>query len=53
MSYEKARNRYLIRKYLFMIEQLAKNPTKFSDERIEILTNRINKLDESNSNLAK
>lgn len=53
MSYEEDRNKYLIRKYLFMIEQLAKNPTKFSDERIEILTNRINKLDESNNTMAK
>lgn len=53
MSYEEVRDRYLIRKYLFMIEQLAKNPTKFSDERIEILTNRINKLDESTKQMAK
>lgn len=53
MSYAEALNRYLIRKYLFMIEQLAKNPTKFSDERIEILTNRINKLDESTKQMAK
>jgi hypothetical protein len=53
MSYETERNRYLIRKYLFMIEQLAKNPSKFSDERIEILTNRINKIDEINKQLAK
>ena len=53
MSYEEARNRYLIRKYLFMIEQLAKNPSKLSDERIEILTNRINKLDESTKQMAK
>jgi hypothetical protein len=53
MSYEEAKNRYLIRKYLFMIEQLAKNPTKYSDEKIEILTNRIKKLDESTKQMAK
>lgn len=53
MTYQESMNRYLIRKYLFMIEQLAKNPTKYSDEKIEILTNRINKLDESTKQMAK
>ena len=54
MSYETERNRYLIRKYLFMVEQIKKNPHPiYAEERIKILTNRINKLDEINKHMAK